>query len=327
METLIATMAEPTTFPSLTKHAWFLTGPTAAGKSSVAVRLAAMMDAEILSLDSMAIYRRMDIGTAKPTVEQRQSIPHHLLDLVEPDTSFSVAAYLQQAHQSAEAIKQRGKCPLFVGGTPLYLKACLRGFDSGPPADWEFRKSIERELESHGPEALRRRLQQVDPLSAHTLHPNDTRRMIRALEVAKLTGRPLSHQQIQFEASHRSQHAHVYALQWSRSDLHDRINQRVDEMFAKGLVEEVAALRNEYKAISRTATQAVGYKEVLAYLDNDYDLDEAIIRVKAHTRQLARRQETWLRSLPEVDFIQMSLARTAESVADEIFEKSKAKII
>ncbi|QDS88663.1 IPP transferase [Rosistilla ulvae] len=318
-------MGVPTTFPALTQRAWFLTGPTASGKSTVADSLAQQMDLEILSLDSMTVYRRMDLGTAKPSAAQQQQTPHHLLDQVDPDAEFSAAQYLEAAHAAVDKIAARGKLPLFVGGTPLYLKACLRGFDAGPPADWEFRKSIEAELHEHGVDALRKRLEQVDPLSAHQLHPNDTRRMIRALEVAKLTGQPISHRQVQFEAAHSADQANVYALHWPRNVLHQRIDTRVDQMFADGLVDEVTAIRRDFPSISRTAMQAVGYKEVFDLLDGKTDLRETIEQVKAHTRQLARRQETWLRSMSEVEFIELNEQRPFDEIAAEILEKSKTR--
>ena len=159
---------------------WFLTGPTASGKTGIGLELAERIGAEIVSLDSMALYRGMDIGTAKPTAEQRRRVPHHLIDIVNPDTEFSLSQYVAAAHQVVAQIRQRGCEVLFVGGTPLYLKALLRGLYPGPPADWQFRQEIEEELKFVGIEALHTRLQQVDPLAAARLHPHDKRRIIRA---------------------------------------------------------------------------------------------------------------------------------------------------
>ena len=158
---------------------WFLTGPTASGKTAIGLELAERIGAEIVSLDSMALYRGMDIGTAKPTPEQHRRVPHHLVDLVNPDTEFSLSQYVAAAHQVVAQIRQRGSEVLFVGGTPLYLKALLRGLYPGPPADWQFRREIEEELNFVGIEALHTRLQQVDPLAAARLHPHDKRRIIR----------------------------------------------------------------------------------------------------------------------------------------------------
>jgi tRNA dimethylallyltransferase len=290
-------------FPPLVDRCWFVTGPTASGKSAVGVALAQQLGGEILSLDSMAVYRGMDLGTAKPTEAMRRQVPHHLIDLATPEEDFSVAAYLQAAHRTVAEVVQRGRVPIFVGGTPLYLKALVRGFDSGPPADWPFRRAVEEDLQRHGSEALWERLRQVDPLSAHRLHPRDTRRIIRALEVNHLTGQPLSHRQMQADPLATAEQCHVLALRWPRPILHQRIEARVDGMFAAGLVDEVRGLLQRYGQLGRTASQAVGYREVIEHLAGQHDLDETRRRVKEHTRQLARRQETWLRGLSEVTFV------------------------
>ncbi len=278
---------------------WFLTGPTAAGKTGVGLELAELVGAEIISLDSMAIYRGMNIGTAKPTAEQRSRVPHHLLDLLDPTDEFSLSQYVEAAHAKIAEIRGRGREPLFVGGTPLYLKAMLRGIFQGPPADWEFRREVEAEIERVGLEPLRERLAQVDPLSAAKLHPHDKRRIIRALEVYRLTGQPISHRQTQFDEDHPAESCKVFVLDWPRSQLHQRINVRVDRMFANGFVDEVRGLLQVFGQLSRTASQAVGYREVIAHLRGERDLPETIEQVKVRTRQFARRQETWFRSLGE----------------------------
>lgn len=288
------------TFEPLVGRAVVLTGPTASGKSSLAIRLAQQLDGEILSLDSIAVYRGMDIGTAKATPEEQQQVPHHLIDLADPDEEFSVACYLAAAHEQVNQVLRRGKLPLFVGGTPMFLKAILRGFDPGPPPDWDFRKSVEEDLLKHGAEALVQRLQQVDPLSAHRIAPGDTRRMIRALEVAKLTGVPMSHRQIQFDKATPADQCNVFSMVWPRPKLHERINQRVNEMFQSGLVDEVRSLVNRYGTLSRTASQAVGYREVIEGLETDQGEGEIRDLVATHTRQLAKRQETWFRSFSEI---------------------------
>jgi tRNA dimethylallyltransferase len=298
---------------------WFLTGTTASGKSSVGVELARLLNAEIISLDSMTLYRGMDVGTAKPAVQERAGIPHHLLDIVDPDQTFSLHDYLQRVHALLPEIQQRGNQVLFVGGTPLYLKALLRGVFEGPAADPEFRALVEQELERVGVEELHRRLQHVDPLSAARLHPRNTRRIIRALEVYKAAGVPISHLQLQFDERHRMMHARVVALQWPRATLHQRIDARVRQMFQAGLVQEVRDLLERFGRLSRTATQAVGYREVLDYLHGLTGLEEAIRRSQARTRRLARRQETWFRGLSEVRFLPMSdepAQRTAERVLE-----------
>src|SRR5947209_3086590 len=202
---------------------WYLTGPTAAGKTKIGVELAQRLDAEIVSLDSMTVYRDMDIGTAKPTAEDRARVPHHLLDLVSPNEEFSLSQYIDAAHAAAANIQRRGKQVLFVGGTPLYLKALLRGVHQGPPADWDFRRQIEEELSTLPIEALHQRLQAIDPLLASKLHPHDKRRIVRGLEVFKLTGQRLSHLQTQFDEENGAAATNTFVLSWPREQLHARI--------------------------------------------------------------------------------------------------------
>ncbi len=307
-------------YPPLIDHCWFIAGPTASGKSAVSIRLAEQLGGEILSLDSIAVYRGMDIGTAKPTRADRLLIPHHLLDLADPSEEFSVSRYLQHAHQAVQDILSRGKVPIFVGGTPLYMKGLLRGFFVGPPANWEFRAQVEQDVRTFGNEALHRRLAQVDPLTAHRLHPSDIRRMTRALEVAFATGQPLSHQQIQFDECRAAHQCRVFALNVPREILNARIDSRCEKMFADGLVNETRGLG----PLGRTASQAVGYREVLEFLADAIRLDEAIAAVQLHTRQMAKRQMTWLRSMKEVRFVDIVEDDSPESIAARIIEWSRA---
>jgi tRNA dimethylallyltransferase len=308
---------------------WYLTGPTAAGKTQVGVELALRLDAEIISLDSMALYEGMNIGTAKPSLEDRARVRHHLLDMVPPTEEFSLSEYIDAAHEAIADIKGRGREVLFVGGTPLYLKSLLRGVYQGPPADWEFRQQVDRELESLPLAALHERLQIIDPLLAAKLHPNDKRRIIRGLEVFKTTGQRLSHLQTQFDEGGPASAARVFVLSWPRDELHLRIDARVEQMFAAGLVEEVRGLIAKFGTLSRTALQAVGYREVIEHLrgeepgarsqgPGDGDLVSCIERVKARTRQFARRQETWFRALSECTLLPMETgfepAQTAQAI-------------
>lgn len=305
-------------FPPLVDDAIVLTGPTASGKSSVAIALAERIDGEVLSLDSIAVYRGMDIGTAKPSAADRKRVPHHLIDLVEPTEDFSVACYLRAAHAKVQEIRQRNRVAIFVGGTPMFLKGILRGFDPGPPADWEFRNAVEADIESHGIEALRERLRQVDPLAAHRIAPNDTRRMIRALEVARLTGVPISHRQVQFDRTRDAAECNVFALAWPRDQLHQRINRRVEQMFQQGLIDEIRRLRSQHGELSRTASQAVGYREVLEGDPSGMPIANIMDEVAAHTRQLARRQETWFRSFSEIRPLAVQEPLHPETIAAEI---------
>jgi tRNA dimethylallyltransferase len=266
----------------------------------------------------------MDIGTAKPTPEQRRGVPHHLIDIIEPHAEYSLAQYVAAAHHCIEEIRLRGREVLFVGGTPLYLKALLRGIFEGPPADWTFRRALRAEAQQHGPKSLHRRLAEVDPAAAERLHPNDTRRLIRALEVYEKTGRPISQWQQQFAASRTAESLRAFALDWPRDELHTRIEHRVEQMFAGGLVDEVTCLLAGEQPLSRTAQQALGYREVIEHLRGDHGLAETIDLVKTHTRRLARRQCTWFRSLSECRSVPLSGQIDPVEVAQHILATASA---
>jgi len=319
----------------LVLDAWFLTGPTASGKSAVSVELAARLGAEIVSMDSMALYRGMDIGTAKPPSHVRRSVPHHLIDVLEPHQEYSLAQYLAAAERCVEEVRSRGREVLFVGGTPLYLKGLLRGIFQGPPADWALRRAWEEEARCSPPGTLHRRLLEVDPLAAQRLHPNDTRRIIRALEVFAKTGQPISALQRQFEVGRPAERCRVFVLDWPKLELYARIDSRVDEMFAAGLLNEVRRLtrrvgsahQNPQKdvggqsppcGLSRTARQALGYREVLEHLAGHRTLAETIALVKTHTRQFAKRQCTWFRSLTECRLVPVSGTPGPAEIAERI---------
>jgi len=297
---------------------WFLTGATATGKTAVALALAGRLGAEIVSLDSMTIYRGMDVGTAKPTAEEQALVPHHLLDIVDPADEYSVAQYVVDAAETVAAIRARGREVLFVGGTPLYLKSLLRGLFDGPPANWELREEIEEELEQVGQAALHERLMQVDPVAASAIHPHDTRRMIRALEVYRATGEPLSHQQMQFDDGRTAEECRVFVLRRERSELHRRIEGRVEAMVQGGLVEEVRSLTADGKRLGRTASQAVGYREALQYLAGEIDAGQMFAQMKARTRRFAKRQGTWFRSLSECRFVDVAGELDAAAIAAQI---------
>jgi tRNA dimethylallyltransferase len=297
---------------------WYLTGATAVGKTAVAMELAQRIGAELLSLDSMAVYRGMDIGTAKPSIELRRAIPHHLIDIVDADQDFSVAQYRDLALAAIAEIRTRGRTPLFVGGTLLYLKCLLRGFFDGPPADWEMRNQIEAELATAGPTALHERLTQIDPVAAAQIHANDTRRLIRALEVYHSTGQPISHQQMEFEEGLPAEECRVFVLRRDREEQNRRIEARVEAMMVEGLVDEVRGLTADGKQLGRTAQQAVGYSEVLEHLAGEYDLPECIDRIKARTRRFAKRQGTWFRGLGECRFIDLDDEQSTDSVVEQI---------
>ncbi len=287
------------------QNCWYLTGATASGKTAVSIEMARLLGAEIISLDSMVIYRGMDIGTAKPTPEQLEPVPHHLIDICDPVETFSVSMYRDAALGKISEIRERGKEVLFVGGTALYLKALLRGLFDGPSADWEFRKQIKTELSDVDSALLHERLKDVDPVSAHKLHPNDRRRIIRALEVYKLTGEPISHFQMQFDDGLDADKCRVFTLRHPRPVLHSRIENRVAWMFENGLVEEVRMLIDRWNDLGHTAARAVGYREVMDHLAGNMDLDETVEKVRVRTRRFARHQETWFRGLSECRMIDL----------------------
>ena len=303
------------------QDALFLVGPTASGKTAVGICLAEELRAEIVSLDSMAVYKGMDIGTAKPTAAERSRVRHHLIDMVEPWEDYSLARYLDDVQRVLTEIRSRRQRALFVGGTPLYLKALLRGMFEGPGADWEFREQLRAWANTHGPESLHARLISVDPEAARKIHPHDLRRIIRALEVYEKTGQPLSHWQRQFDHPSEVAKGRVLVLDWPRDLLYERINRRVDQMFAEGLVEEVKSLLGRGRPLSHTARQALGYREVLEYLEGKHSYEETVELVKTRTRQFAKRQLTWFRHLEECRFVPVSEPFRPEKVAERILRE------
>lgn len=304
--------------PEILQACWFLAGPTACGKSETGLLLAEQLGGEILSLDSMAIYQGMDIGTAKPSLEDQARVPHHLIDVIAPSEEFSVAEYLRGAQQGCRDILDRGHVPLFVGGTGLYLRSILRGVFEGPSADWKLRRRLEDQAKIHEPGWLHGRLVEVDPASAAKLHPNDMRRVIRALEVFELTGQPLSEQQKHDPLPVGDRPQHVYWISPPRDWLYQRIDARVDAMIQRGLVEEVRQLLASDKPLSHTAHQALGYKELFDAIEGDADLDEAIKSTKTRTRQFAKRQHTWFRNLVECQPIEITGQESPQQLVSRI---------
>ncbi|MGL4595232.1 MAG: tRNA (adenosine(37)-N6)-dimethylallyltransferase MiaA [Thermoguttaceae bacterium] len=289
-------------FRKKTHSCWFLTGPTACGKSRLSISLANRLEAEIIALDSMTVYREMDVGTAKVMQEQRKGIPHHLIDIVDPCEEYSLARYVREAYEKIDEIQSRGNQVLFVGGTPLYLKAMLRGVFEGPEADKEFREELQRRMIGNPPDLLHKMLQKVDPETAKRLHQNDIRRIVRALEVYELTGKPISSFQKQFEDSTPAENCHVYVLQMPREALYEKIDKRVDRMMYDGFLDEVKMLAERRTPIGHTARQALGYKELFDYLDGAMKFGEAVNLIKQNTRHYAKHQETWFRSITECRF-------------------------
>lgn len=295
-------------------EAVYLTGATAVGKTAVGVALARALDAEIVALDSMTLYRGMDVGTAKPDEAERGGVPHHLMDVLEPTEAASVATYRQWAAAAVADIRARGKRVLFVGGAGLHLKALLRGLFEGPGAD----PALRRELDALSDEALFERLRRVDPALAARLPLRDRKRIARGVEVHALAGRPLSELQREHDRP-APPGVPVIALLRPRPRLHERINARVVEMFDRGLVDEVARLMAlDDPPWHPVPAQGVGYKEVADHLRGEYPLERAVELTRIRTRQFAKRQETWFRNLQEVRWFEVSDDETPARVAARV---------
>src|SRR3990172_1031126 len=286
-----------------------LTGPTAVGKSSVAVQIARQVGAEIVSADSMQIYRGMDIGTAKPSLETRREIPHHLIDILDPWSAsggYSVGRYVQDAAEIIRGLESEGKESLVVGGTALYIKALTEGLFKGPGADWGIRQELEGVAREKGVHYLHGVLAEVDPASAQQIQKGDLRRVVRALEVYQKTGHPISSWQQEWGGHYSSKvqgfkgssvpATLMVILSLDRRELYQRIEERVERMFQEGLVEEVRRLTAHPLGLGRQAREALGYAEVIEYLGGRMTLSEAKGLVKRNTRRFAKRQMTWFRS-------------------------------
>ncbi len=279
-----------------------LLGPTAVGKTDIAIELAQHLKAEIVSVDSRQIYRYMDIGTAKPTSEQRKAARHHLIDCVDIAQPFSVADFQELADAAIADIQNRGKLPLLVGGAGLYFRAIVDGLFEGPGADDAIRRRLQEELEQLGSAALYERLCSYDADAAVRIHPNDVVRVIRALEIYELTGTPISELQQQWNKPPRYAFR-AFCLTMSRANLYCCIERRVDLMIANGLVEEVKGLLVRGYARDSIALQSFGYKELIAYLDGECALAEAVAQLKQNTRRFAKRQLTWFRKDSRLEWV------------------------
>jgi len=295
-----------------------LAGPTASGKTGLALVWAEATGAEIVAMDSMSLYRGMTIGTAKATPKEQARVPHHLLDILEPHQDFSVADYVEAAATACETIVAAGGVPLFVGGTGLYLRGLLRGVFDGPSADWDIRERLESQAAEQPEGWLWSQLQKTDPETAQRLHPHDNRRLVRALEVQELTGRPLSQQQDQGPAADSVRPRQVVWLSPPRDWLYPRINRRVDEMVENGLIEEVRGLLECDPPPGRTARQALGYKEIIDHLEGRISLEEAVDTIKRHTRRFARKQTTWFRNLQECHELKLSGDESPEELLEHL---------
>jgi len=295
-------------------------GVTASGKGRLAFELAKTLAGEIVSIDSMKVYRRMDIGTAKPPKEARDQVPYHLIDVVEPSEAFSVGRFLTLANTAIEDIHSRNKSVIAVGGTALYIKALLYGLFNGPGADPQIRAELKTRAEAEGPQPLHEELKKVDPAAASRVSPNDAKRIIRALEVFQLTGKPISSFQTQW--NHRTTDDWmIIGLKREKNQESKRINARVKKMIEQGLVDEVKGLLAEVKPLSEQARCAIGYEEIIDYLADKTTLDDAIELIKKNTRKLAKAQRTWFKTFPSVRWLDISETDSPDPIL------AKAKVI
>ena len=299
-----------------------IVGPTAVGKTEIAIQLAQHLDAEIVSLDSRQIYRGMDIGTAKPTPDQRQAVSHHLIDCADVGQTFSVAEYQRLADTAIKEIRGRGKRTMAVGGAGLYFRGIIDGLFDGPGADVEIRAKLQREADEHGNVALHERLRRCDPETADRVHPNNLVRVIRALEVYELTGKPISSLQRQWKMNEPRYSFRAFGLNMPREVLYQRIEKRVDRMVEAGLIEEVKGLLDQGCSRNCVAMQSFGYKELIDYLDGKRTLDEAIALLKQNTRRFAKRQLTWFRNDPRIEWLDTSQFSSIDGIVDNLIAKN-----
>lgn len=279
-----------------------IVGPTASGKTALSIALAKALNGEIISADSMQIYKGMDIASAKPTKEERAGIPHHMMGVVSPETPYSVADYVEDAGKAIEDVWNRKKCPILVGGTGLYVDSLLSGTRFIPsPTDMALRKELQAQYDALGGEAMLEKLKAFDPESAARLHPNNNKRIIRAFEVYRLTGKTMT-EALENSHSEPSRYKPTFiGINFAdRAVLYDRINRRVDLMLESGLLDEA---KDFFAHTTATAAQAIGYKELKPYLDGEVSLDEAVERLKQVTRNYAKRQLTWFKRNPEIHWL------------------------
>ncbi len=297
-------------------RAIFLAGPTAAGKSAVALLLAEQLGGEIISVDSMQVYRGLDLGTAKPSMEERAHVPHHLLDVVGLNEPFSAGDFVRFARIAEEEICSRGNVPIFCGGTGLYFRAYFEGLGEAPPSNPPLRAA----LEAAPLEQLLRELEQSDPVTFTKIDRQNPRRVVRALEVIRLTGKPFSAQRASWDASAAPR---LFCLQRDPADLRARIEARVDEMFRRGLVDETRRLLELGLDRNRTALQSIGYRQVVEHLRGERNLIETIALVKTKTWQFARRQRTWFRQQMNTQWMEIRANETTEQIAARVLAAAK----
>lgn len=295
-----------------------LTGPTAAGKTDISIKLAKRIGGEIISADSMQVYKRMNIGTAKITPEEMQGVKHHLIDVLEPTEPFNVAVFKELASKAADEIYERGNIPIIVGGTGFYIQALLYDINFSAEKSDGYREELEKEAEVYGSAKLFEKLRAVDPASCDVIHPNNVKKVIRALEFYHYNGYPISKHNETERAKESVFDSKYYVLTMDRAKLYDRIERRVDIMIDNGLVDEVRSLITEGLDDSYISMQGIGYKEIYEYLKGTSTLDEAVYNIKQNTRHFAKRQMTWFRREKDVIFINKDEYSNDDEIVDYI---------
>ncbi len=303
-----------------------LTGPTAVGKTELSIQLAQKLDGEIISADSMQIYQKMDIGTAKIRKEEMDGIPHHLIDVLDPSEEFNVARFQEMAKDALAGIYRRGRIPLIVGGTGFYVQGLLYDIDfTKEEQDFRYRENLQKKAKEEGAQAIHKMLQAVDPASAQKIHPNNIKRVIRALEFYHLNGRKISEHNEQESRKESPYRFAYFVLNQNRTTLYERINHRVDLMLEAGLVEEVRRLKEAGYGKNLVSMQGIGYKEVLDYLDGKMTLEETADQIKKDTRHFAKRQLTWFGREKEVIMIDKDKYETEEEILEHMLGILKEK--
>ena len=303
-----------------------LTGPTAVGKTELSIQLAQKLDGEIISADSMQIYQKMDIGTAKIRKEEMDGIPHHLIDVLDPSEEFNVARFQEMAKDALAGIYRRGRIPLIVGGTGFYIQGLLYDIDfTKEEQDFRYRENLQKKAKEEGAQAIHKMLQAVDPASAQKIHPNNIKRVIRALEFYHLNGRKISEHNEQESRKESPYRFAYFVLNQNRTTLYERINHRVDLMLEAGLVEEVRRLKEAGYGKNIVSMQGIGYKEVLDYLDGKMTLEETADQIKKDTRHFAKRQLTWFGREKEVIMIDKDKYETEEEILEHMLGILKEK--
>ncbi len=297
---------------------WILTGPTASDKTEIGFNIAKKITSEIISSDSMLFYRGMDIGTAKPPFSMRELVPHHFIDIIDPWENYSVGKYVGDVEDLINSNSEQKRKFLIVGGSPLYIKGLVNGIFNGPEADWNIRGELEEIAEKEGRSYVHDMLQKMDPVKAAELHPNDLRRIIRAIEVYKITGEPVSVLQERYKLARNNYKFKIICITREREEVYRRINERVEAMFDKGLVEEVRSLMDSPKGLSKQAKQALGYKEVIQYLDGGITLSDSKEMVKLNTRRFAKRQMTWFRGFQGIQWLEAKEHDGPKVITDKV---------